>query len=226
MKNSLKIICLAMALAFCASSGAAQPEPRQKVAFNIAAQPIGDALNALAAQSGLQVVLYSDQLGGLRSPALVGNYTARQALDLILANTALTAQFIDANTVAIRSAKGTGKGAAATDPADQMRLAAEEQTRRAQGQAATEKDAAQVVVEGTRDPAVPYSDGNIDLPRTMDDVQPYYIFDDTAIERSGATNIEDFLRTRLTMNASVGVSTQHLDGGEPQRHQPARPGRR
>ncbi|MDB6126161.1 MAG: hypothetical protein JWM35_57, partial [Verrucomicrobia bacterium] len=35
---------------------------------------------------------------------------------------------------------------------------------------------------------------------TIDDVQPYYIFNAKTIDQSGATNVEDFLKQRLTMN--------------------------
>jgi len=45
----------------------------------------------------------------------------------------------------------------------------------------------------------PYT-ANMDIPRTIDDVQPYFIFDSETIEQSGAANIETFLKQRLTMN--------------------------
>lgn len=44
-----------------------------------------------------------------------------------------------------------------------------------------------------------FSDRNVDLPRTVNDVQPYVIFNAKVIEESGAINMEDFLRTNLTM---------------------------
>ncbi|MBL9207880.1 MAG: TonB-dependent receptor [Opitutaceae bacterium] len=46
----------------------------------------------------------------------------------------------------------------------------------------------------------PYSDANVDIPRTVNDIQPYYIFDNRTIELSGATTVEDFLTKNLTMN--------------------------
>lgn len=64
-------------------------------------------------------------------------------------------------------------------------------------------------VEGRRER--PFVTGNIDIPRTIDDVQPYYIFDLLALNRSGATNIEDFLRQRLTMN-TMDQSNSQISG--------------
>jgi len=43
---------------------------------------------------------------------------------------------------------------------------------------------------------------NVDVKRTEDDAQPYYILDSKQIEQSGATNIEDFLKNRLTMDTT------------------------
>jgi len=42
---------------------------------------------------------------------------------------------------------------------------------------------------------------NMDLKRTRDDVQPYVVFDSQVIVDSGAIDVEDFLKQRLTMNA-------------------------
>lgn len=49
---------------------------------------------------------------------------------------------------------------------------------------------------------------NMDLPRTINDVQPYVIFDSETIEQSGAINVEAFLKQRLTMNASALSNSQ------------------
>ena len=54
----------------------------------------------------------------------------------------------------------------------------------------------------------PDSGANADLPRTINDAQPYYIFDRETIERSGAIDMEDFLKQRLTMNAVAKTNGQ------------------
>jgi iron complex outermembrane receptor protein len=55
-------------------------------------------------------------------------------------------------------------------------------------------------VEVTGDKIKPFTTANVDMPRTMDDPQPYFMFDAPTLERSGATSVENFLKTRLTMN--------------------------
>ncbi|MDB6092631.1 MAG: hypothetical protein JWM32_193 [Verrucomicrobia bacterium] len=58
----------------------------------------------------------------------------------------------------------------------------------------------------------PYAAGNMDVPRTIDDVQPYYIFNAKTIDQSGATNVEDFLKQRLTMNTAALTNSQRAIG--------------
>jgi outer membrane receptor protein involved in Fe transport len=48
----------------------------------------------------------------------------------------------------------------------------------------------------------PFTDRNVDIPRGIDDAQPYYVFSSRSIEQSGATNVEDFLQKHLTMNTN------------------------
>ncbi len=62
-------------------------------------------------------------------------------------------------------------------------------------------------VEGKREK--PFTTANMDIPRTVNDVQPYYIFDSKAIDHSGALNVEDLLKQRLTMNASAQANSQN-----------------
>lgn len=51
---------------------------------------------------------------------------------------------------------------------------------------------------------------NLDITRTINDAQPYYIFDAATIETSGATNVENFLKQRLTMIATDQTSSQNF----------------
>lgn len=59
----------------------------------------------------------------------------------------------------------------------------------------------------------PFSDRNVDLPRGIDDAQPYYIFNSQTITNSGALNIEDFLKQHSTM-VTTYVSPSQLSGGQ------------
>ncbi|HLP26054.1 MAG TPA: carboxypeptidase-like regulatory domain-containing protein, partial [Acidobacteriota bacterium] len=58
----------------------------------------------------------------------------------------------------------------------------------------------------------PYMAANLDIKRTVDDVQPYTVFDSKTIEMSGARNIEEFFRQRLTMNTITQLSSEINDG--------------
>jgi len=49
---------------------------------------------------------------------------------------------------------------------------------------------------------------NLDVVRSEDDVQPYTILTSAQIERSGAANVEDFLKRHLTMNTAAQTSAQ------------------
>lgn len=74
------------------------------------------------------------------------------------------------------------------------------------GEAVTELD--KYSVYGSKQ--APFTGANMDIPRTVNDAQAYYIFDAPTIDRSGATSVEDFLRGQLTMNTSwirPGVGT-------------------
>ena len=79
------------------------------VELDIQAQPIGDALNALAQQSGLQVVFFSEVAGDLQSREAVGEFESSEvALEYLLADTGLGYRFVNERTVAIGEAADQG----------------------------------------------------------------------------------------------------------------------
>ncbi|MBM0108786.1 TonB-dependent receptor [Steroidobacter sp. S1-65] len=69
--------------------------------FNIAAQPLSQALREYAQQSGDQVVFYSDIGKGREAPAVAGSYTRQEALRRLLENTGLKYRRVNSKTVAI-----------------------------------------------------------------------------------------------------------------------------
>jgi iron complex outermembrane receptor protein len=73
--------------------------------LSIQSQPVDDALNEFARQSGLQVVLQSQEVQGLTASGIQGTYTAQAALERMLANTGLAFEYLDATTVAVRPAR-------------------------------------------------------------------------------------------------------------------------
>jgi outer membrane receptor protein involved in Fe transport len=49
---------------------------------------------------------------------------------------------------------------------------------------------------------------NNDVPRSRDDIQPYVVFDAEQIRQSGVQNVEDFIQSRLPMNATQTTQSQ------------------
>lgn len=71
--------------------------------INLPAQPLGSALNELARQAGLQLLVQRELVEGKRAPAVNGRLTALQALDRVLAGSGLAAS-VEGNTVVLKSA--------------------------------------------------------------------------------------------------------------------------
>src|SRR3981189_2213634 len=105
-------IALAGLLIQCALIAAAE-EPTTPISLDLPAQPLRDALNGLARQTGLQVIYTADEVTAkLSAPRLVGRYTTESALNALLKNSGLTFEFLNAHTVAI-TVVGANKSAIA-----------------------------------------------------------------------------------------------------------------
>ncbi|HEV7447801.1 MAG TPA: TonB-dependent receptor plug domain-containing protein, partial [Steroidobacteraceae bacterium] len=76
--------------------------------FEIRAQPFAGALQAYAQQTGEQVVFFSDVGEGWTVARISGTYTREQVLERILANTGLTYERLNANTIAVSPISGPG----------------------------------------------------------------------------------------------------------------------
>src|SRR5688572_30034852 len=97
-------------------TGAWAESPREsKVAFDLVAQPLSEALNALAVRSQLHIVFNAADAEGVQAQGIQGSYTPSEALKLLLARTDLSYEFVDERTVEIRAGKkirGLGNPAA------------------------------------------------------------------------------------------------------------------
>jgi iron complex outermembrane receptor protein len=111
-------IALAAALALgvvVAPTALAQPAPaaaQGTYAINLPAQPLGEALNELARQANLQLLVRQELVAGKQAPAVSGQLTVRQALDRLLAGSGLGATE-DGNTVVVQPLPPTAAGNAA-----------------------------------------------------------------------------------------------------------------
>ena len=96
----IRIVCL---LSIFAGSGVLA-QTSAAIEVDIPAQPVGDALNQFAEQSGLQVVLYADDAEGVETTAVAGKFDDSElVLDALLASTGLEYLFINDRTVSVSS---------------------------------------------------------------------------------------------------------------------------
>lgn len=94
--------CL-LALAIAATLPLATPVQAAPVTLNQPAQGLGDALNALASQTGLRLLFASNLVEGRQAPALNGSYEPAQALQRLLAGSGLEAVPTADGSFAIRA---------------------------------------------------------------------------------------------------------------------------
>ncbi|MFL9711730.1 TonB-dependent siderophore receptor [Methylobacillus sp. Pita1] len=97
---ALRQAAIAISLLFAASIQA----DTGKLAFDIPAEPLEQAVNRIAKQADVQVLLASSLASGKSSPTLKGQYTAREALEKLLAGSGLTIQDKGGNSFIITAA--------------------------------------------------------------------------------------------------------------------------
>ena len=95
-------LALALALALSHLTASAQALPADPVPIRIAAQPLAQALNDWARQTGVQLVVQQSLVAGKTAPAVSGRLAPRQALDQLLAGSGLSAS-VEGNAVVIRT---------------------------------------------------------------------------------------------------------------------------
>src|SRR5580692_5494374 len=84
-----------------ASATAQAPSAGQVRNLSIPAEPLANALNDLAQQSGLQVMFASELVARLRSSEVKGLLTPEEALQRLLSNTGLHFEFVNPHTITI-----------------------------------------------------------------------------------------------------------------------------
>jgi len=205
---------------FCIGAPAHAVDLNQRINFEIPAQKLSSALIQFSQQAKLQVVV-SDNLGEQSSPALSGSHAIGEALETLLSASGLIYRVISDTsiTVGYRSADAATSSASPRPP---LRLAQGDADARS-NQAAPDASSGAVGRSSTRAesleehrlnlPEVLVTGAktlNMDIPRTRDDAQPYVIIERSTIENSGARNLEDFLKKRLTMNTHANSNGQNI----------------
>lgn len=111
------VVCLALGSGSLWAQSAASPletaSPRQ---VSIPAQPLGDALNAWAQQSGAQLAVPQALVAGKVAPAVSGSLTPRQALDRLLTGSGLEASITGTDVVVRRAPAPAPSGVATLAP--------------------------------------------------------------------------------------------------------------
>lgn len=124
MNRSMRIPLAAL---LCASMGSALADEKAKN-YNIPAQSLHSALQTLADQAGVAVFFSENQVSGKTSPALNGQYSAREALQKLLVGSGLTYTFNSEDSVSIKSVD-SGSDASSTLPAVKVAASALNDTR-------------------------------------------------------------------------------------------------
>lgn len=186
--------------------------PDSVATFNIAAQPMQGALNALSAQSGVRLLYPYDRVTGLTSPAVRGRMPTRAALEQIIAGSPLRIAMAERDMIALSAASpaaGLIKTASATPSFAPVSVAAAQEP--GGGGAAAPSDPQEldaVVVTGVRGVA-----------RTvMESPTPIDAFTASDLEKSGRAGVFSALQTlapsfNLPARAGGGTATVIATGG-------------
>jgi len=203
----MRLIAIGVILFSVTLSGALAATAEAKTDLKPVDVPAGDALvtlKELSAQVGGRLLYTTESVAGVQTRAVKGRMSAAAALDAMLAGTSLVASH-DAQTGALvvrreseAEAKNVNRAIAEGSKRDRPEQR-DEGLGGGTGEKVVKLDTFEVFGRKTL---------NMDIQRTRDDVQPYVVFNDEAIERSGATSLEDFFRTHLPMNSMATSNTQ------------------
>lgn len=106
--RQLRLSLLASSLLIAMSA-----QGREKVNVDLPAAPLGEAINALAQQSSVQIIFASDLGAGRNAPAVKGRFTPEEALQTLLKDSGLQVQAKNERTFVI-VAQGTPAASPAT----------------------------------------------------------------------------------------------------------------
>ena len=195
---------MAAAPSHAQASGASAP-----IELNIPAQSLEDALLELARQASVQLVISSGSITQRNAPSITGTLRLNDALDRLLRDTDLGYKWTGDRTLMITPKVPAMQTISMTTAGElrSTRLAQVEEDKAVAADAALAETPAstraipEVLVVGSRTL-------NVDIRRSEDDPQPYVVIERQGIERSGATTVEEFFKSRLSMNTQQLSSAQ------------------
>lgn len=195
-RSSCKALALAVAIAAClpvyAVAAEAETSSETVVNFNIAAGDLGAALEKFSTQSGVQVLYRQELVAGKHARGVAGSLAPSDALERLLEGTGVALERANNRTFVLKEAgraepertKPKSTQSKSVDRIDDTPVALPE-----------------VLVRGS-------SSLNADIRRSIDDPQPYVVFERETIERSGAMNINDFLLKRVSASSTAAPHSQ------------------
>jgi iron complex outermembrane receptor protein len=232
VRKHLVIAALLGAFASVASPAHAADAVRT---FNIPAQSAATALNEFARQADITLAFSYELVSGERTNAVQGDLLILDALARLLKGTKLGYKRVSDKTIAIDAASSSalrgdpklrpqGAAYAQDDPSGQVRLAQVDQETSSKPSPAEKSDQApekKPEVRGTMPEVLVIGSKSLDMDikRSVDDPQPYVVFDREQITQSGAADLEDFLKNRLTMNTVAATNAQLVGGNSGNRSQ-------
>lgn len=209
--NRIAICLTALTIGFSASGAvlaAPPPSASQKIDFDIAAQPLKDALYALSEQSGLRILFPYDDIAGLRSRRIRGHMPAEQALARLIDGTPLRLAMARDGMIALSSSlpRGAEQRRAGTIQIAQSTASTPESdaTLMAMAQAPTSaappEVPSEIIVTGTRT-----------VTRTVaESLAPIDVFSAKDLQTSGKQSVRDLLGTLVpsinVSNSGAGAS--------------------
>ncbi|MCW2338181.1 outer membrane receptor protein involved in Fe transport [Sphingobium sp. B2D3A] len=101
------LLAAAAMAALCYPQMAAAQDTQQR--YDIEATALGDALNEVSRQAGVEVIFSADAVAGRSARPLHGTFSAKQAIDRILEGTGLQAEYRDGGYVVRRRSGAPGK---------------------------------------------------------------------------------------------------------------------
>jgi iron complex outermembrane recepter protein len=203
-----------LALAVLASPWAqsANETLAKTVKVDIRPQKVSTALIELSHQAGIQVLMPGELVEALDSNGARGEMTLGEVISKLLEGTNLGFREVGENAIGIELR--TAAHSASNASVGSLRLA---QTNEGSADAAS-KDCS--LPENRSDPSCQLQELdlsaipeilvrgsrtlNLDIKRSRDGSQPYVIFEREILERSGASNVDEFLKEKLPM-ASGGI---------------------
>lgn len=176
-----------------------------KRSFNLPADAAATALKQFSQQSGRALIVDGDLVRGIKTNAVQGEFTVEEAVARLLEGTGLVAAKDAQSGAYTVKREGLSPNArraiAQTEKSDRPEKDDPRYETDANGEKILKLDTFEVFGKKTL---------NMDIPRSRDDAQPYVVFDREQIMDSGAVNVGDFLKQRLSMNTQSSTPSQRV----------------